>query len=178
VLPILIIVPTRHQGKQWIHNLLAADATLPVDASSRVTQDPHLYSANLHLGTSKVKAQMRVFVRGIALALSVVSLAACMTTGRGFPLNKQAQQLGVSTFEFVRQGTDSSPVKVTMPHGERLEGRYQVARDATLRRGFGSFCAFGTAGAVSGFSHASALSIGDGKLFPLRWSQRLRSIVC
>jgi hypothetical protein len=108
---------------------------------------------------------MNIFARGVAVAVAVVSLAACTASGNMFPLNDQAQQLGVPTFEFVRQGIDRGPVTVVMPDGEVLHGRYQVARDATFGLGFGKFSSIGTRGAVSGFSNATVVGVGGGTAF-------------
>jgi hypothetical protein len=108
---------------------------------------------------------MNMLARGVAATVAVVSLGACTVSGNMYPLNPNAQALGAPRFEFVRQGTDNGPVKVTMPDGEVLQGRYQVARDATLGLGFGNFSAFGTRGAVSGFSNATVVGVGGGTAF-------------
>jgi hypothetical protein len=77
-------------------------------------------------------------------------LAACTDNADVFPLNDAAHKIGDPKIEFVRQGTDSGPVTITMPNGELLHGHYSVARNG------------GMAMAFSGGRTATAIDVGDG----------------
>jgi hypothetical protein len=82
------------------------------------------------------------------VALSILS--ACTSTADVFPLNDAAHKIGDPKVEFVRQGTDSGPVTITMPGGEVLKGYYNVARSGSMAMAF------------SGGQTATALGLGAG----------------
>jgi len=84
--------------------------------------------------------------------LLLIALAACTGTADVFPLNDAARQLGPVRATFVRTGTGSGPVTMTMADGEVLTGEYRV--DANMAEGF----------AFSGASSASALVITGGNV--------------
>ena len=86
----------------------------------------------------------------VLIMLALVGLSCCTDTADTFPLNAAAKQFGPVKVSFVRTGTGSGPVTITMADGEVLTGRYRVA--------FGSAEGF----AFSGASSASALVITDG----------------
>ena len=89
------------------------------------------------------------FMRPIAAVVSLLALAACTDTGTLTPLNGQAQEIGVPQIEF-RRGLPQGPVKVTMPDGEVLNGRFAVAQ------GGGFATVYGTGGV------ATATAVGAG----------------
>ena len=80
----------------------------------------------------------------------ILALAACADTADTFPMNDKAQALGPLKISFMREGTGSGPVTITMADGEVLKGHYRVA--------FGG----GEAFAFSGPYSASAVTITDG----------------
>jgi hypothetical protein len=86
------------------------------------------------------------FLAFAALAL----LAACTDSADVFPLNDAAHRIGDPKIQFVRQGTDSGPVTITMPNGELLHGHYNVARNGDMAMAF------------SGGQTATAIGVGDG----------------
>jgi hypothetical protein len=84
------------------------------------------------------------------IAAMVCAVSACTDTADTFPMNAAAKQLGPIQASFVRTGTGTGPVTITMADEEVLKGRYRVA--------FGGGEAFGFSGGQS----ESALVITDG----------------
>jgi hypothetical protein len=89
-------------------------------------------------------------IRTALYLTAIISVAACTSNADVFPLNDSAKKIGDPTIEFVRQGTDSGPVTITMPDGEVLHGYYRVARNG------------GIAMAFSGGQSATAIGFGSG----------------
>ena len=84
-------------------------------------------------------------------------MTACTDTAALFPMNEQAQALGVPRLEF-RRGLPHGPVKVTMPSGEVLVGSFQVAVEGAFATAYGtggSATAFGVSGGGNFFAAAS-----------------------
>lgn len=105
-----------------------------------------------------------MFPQRAAGALLVLLLGACSDSGSMFPLNPAAQAIGSPKFEFVRQGIDRGPLTLTMPNGEVLQGRYQVARNGSIGVGFGSFSSYGSH-PVFGTTNATTVGVGGGTVF-------------
>ncbi len=80
----------------------------------------------------------------VAVALAL-ALCACTDTADMFPINNQAQKLGVPRVEF-RRGLPQGPVHVVMPDGEELNGSFRVAV------GGGVVTAFGSGGTATGLA--------------------------
>jgi hypothetical protein len=93
---------------------------------------------------------MRILARIGLVSAGISILAACTDTADTFPLNDAAKKLGPINASFVRTGTGSGPVTITMADGEVLKGTYRVA--------FGGASEFG----FSGDKTQSALIITDG----------------
>lgn len=105
-------------------------------------------------------AEGRGIVRIMAAATLAMALATGACTGYAdvFPLNQSARQLGTPRISFVRQGTDSGPVTVTMPDGEILMGTYRVNR-----RGFVGMAFSGARSATAmGFAGGSVQFVANG----------------
>ena len=86
---------------------------------------------------------------GLSFVLILI-VCGCTDHADTFALNPAAKQLGPLKAEFVRTGTGSGPVTITMADGEVLKGQYRVA--------FGG----GEAFAFSGGRTATVLVITDG----------------
>jgi hypothetical protein len=68
-------------------------------------------------------------VRGAILAGAVVAFAACTDKTYLAPTNDAATRNGIAIFEFRRGPSDGSPVTITEPNGEILQGHLSVMRD-------------------------------------------------
>ena len=90
---------------------------------------------------------LKLFLLGISTCLL---LSSCTDHADTFALNDGAKKLGPLRAEFVRTGTGSGPVTITMADGEVLKGEYRVA--------FGGSEAF----AFSGGQTGTAIVITDG----------------
>jgi hypothetical protein len=84
--------------------------------------------------------------------IALVGLAGCAATVRLYPANQVAQAGGTLSATTNETDMGSGPIKVTMPGGEVLKGRYSI--DPGFSTGYGNIYASAFGGSHRPFSNA------------------------
>lgn len=104
--------------------------------------------------------RVEAFIAAGALALS---LGGCVGHPMAFPANDQARAIGNLRIEIKMYGTGSGPVKVTMPDGEVLVGRYSVNVGGSMSFGsiYGSVYGAGGYVGASGYTQSTNMAVSS-----------------
>src|ERR1700730_7074811 len=93
-----------------------------------------------------------VLVTAAAIALSGCASGPQRGAVQFFPVNNEANAIGLLNGEYVTNGVGNGTINTQMPDGELLTGQYSIVQGGTV--GFGNIYAsvYGSGGAASGFA--------------------------